>query len=62
VSLLRLWLVATAVFLAIIAVWAFAPVLVFLVLLLGALGVVSAAMIGLARALQAWRERRTGGR
>lgn len=57
-SLLRIWLIATAIILAALAVWAFAPVLVFLVLLLAALAVVSAAMIGLARWLQARRERR----
>jgi hypothetical protein len=61
VSLLRLWLLATAVILAALAVWAFAPVLVFFVLLLGALGVVAAAMVGIARKLQAWRERGGGG-
>ena len=35
-----------------------APVLVFLALLAVALGLVSFAMIGLARALEAWRKRR----
>lgn len=57
-TLLRLWLAATAVVLAGIAVWAFAPVLVFMALLLAALGLTAAAMIALARRLQAWRERR----
>ena len=50
-SALRLWLTASAVILALLAVWAFVPVLLFL-------GLLSAAMIGLARRLQAWRERR----
>src|SRR5689334_24723964 len=50
VSLLRLWLVASAVALTALAVWAFAPVLVFIVLLTAALGAASALMIGLARA------------
>ena len=56
--LLRLWLVATGIVLATLAVWVFAPVLLFIVVLTAALGIVSAAMIGLARALQAWRDRR----
>jgi len=60
VSVLRLWLIGTSVVLAGIAVWAFAPVLVFIALLAGALGVLSALMIGLARWLQAWREKRNG--
>ena len=57
-TLLRLWLAATAVLLIGLAVWAFAPVLVFMALLLAALGLAAAAMIALARRLQAWRERR----
>jgi hypothetical protein len=57
VSPLRLWLVGSGVILALLAVWAFAPVLLFLALLAAALGLVSAVMIGLARRLQAWRER-----
>jgi hypothetical protein len=40
------------------AIWAFAPVLVFVALLTAALGLVALAMIALARGLQAWRERR----
>jgi len=60
VTLLRLWLIGSSVILAGLAVWAFAPVLVFVLLLTAALGVASAAMIGLARALQAWRARRGG--
>ena len=61
-SLLRIWLIATAVILAVLAVWAFAPVLVFLALLVAALGLISAAMITLARTLQAWRERGRDGK
>jgi len=57
VTLLRLWLAATAIVLGAIAVWAFAPVLVFVVLLAAGLGLVSLAMIALARALRRWRER-----
>jgi hypothetical protein len=51
---LRLWLGATAVALALLAVWAFAPVLLFMVLLLAALGIVAAAMIDLAHRLPGW--------
>jgi hypothetical protein len=50
------------VILAVLAVWAFAPVLVFLALLVAALGLLSAAMITLARMLQAWRERGRDGK
>lgn len=56
-TLLRLWLAATAIVLGAIAVWAFAPVLVFVVLLAAGLGLLSLAMIVLARALRRWRER-----
>jgi ABC-type uncharacterized transport system permease subunit len=58
VTVLRLWLIGTSVILTGLAVWAFAPVLVFFLLLTAGLGVVSAVMIGIARALRAWRERR----
>jgi ABC-type uncharacterized transport system permease subunit len=58
VTALRLWLIATAVALGALAVWALAPVLLFVVLLTAALGAVSAVMIGIARALRGWRERR----
>ena len=58
VTMLRFWLIGTSVILATLAVWAFAPVLFFVLLLTAALGAVSAVMIGLARALRAWRERR----
>ena len=56
-TLLRLWLLATAVIVAALALWAFAPVMIFVLLLTGALGALSALMIGLARLLQARRER-----
>ncbi len=55
---LRAWLAATAIVLAGMALWAFAPVLVFMILLLAVLGLAAAVMISLARRLQAWRERR----
>jgi hypothetical protein len=57
VRLLRIWLAGTAVVLGAIAVWAFAPVLVFVALLTAALGGIAAAMILLAHRLRAWRER-----
>jgi hypothetical protein len=49
---------ATGIALGAVALWAFAPVLVFLALLAGALGFACALMIGLARLLQAWQARR----
>ncbi len=57
-TVLRLWLVATTALLAAIMVWAFAPVLLFFLLLTACLGLLSALMIGMARGLQAWRGRR----
>ena len=51
-SLLRLWLLATLMLLAGVLIWAFAPVLIFVALLAGGLGVVSLAMVGLARGLE----------
>jgi hypothetical protein len=59
-TLLRLWLVVTAVLLAAALVWALAPVLLFLVLLTVGLGVLSALMIAAARWLQARRARHPG--
>jgi hypothetical protein len=58
VTVLRLWLIGTSVILVGLMVWAFAPVLVFFLLLTAGLGVVCALMVGIARALRAWRERR----
>ena len=55
---LRLWLVATTILLAALMVWAFAPVLLFFLLLTAALGLVAALMIAMARGLQAWRGQR----
>jgi hypothetical protein len=54
-TLLRFWLVATAVLLAAVLVWALAPVLLFFLLLTAGLGLLSALMIGVARAIRAWR-------
>jgi hypothetical protein len=59
-TVLRFWLIGTAVILTGLAVWAFAPVLVFFLLLAAALGLLSAVMIWFARALGAWRDRRAG--
>jgi hypothetical protein len=59
-TLLRTWLIGTAIIITALAIWAFAPVLVFFVLLAAALGLLSAVMIWFARALGAWRDRRTG--
>ena len=56
-TLLRIWLIASAVVLAVIAVWALAPVVVFVALLVAGLGLISAAMIMLARRLRTWRDR-----
>jgi hypothetical protein len=58
VKILRLWLIGTTVVVIGLAVWAFAPVLVFVVLLTAGLGLASAAMIALARGLQEWKARR----
>jgi hypothetical protein len=60
VTLLRYWLVATAIILGALAVWALAPVLIFVALLVAALGVVSFAMIWLARGIEARRRGRDG--
>jgi hypothetical protein len=56
VSVLRLWLAGTAIVLVLVAVWAFAPVLVFAALVTVGLGLLSLAMIRLARLLRRWRE------
>jgi len=58
VTLLRLWFAGTAIALTAILVWAFAPVLVFVFLLAAGLGLVSAAMIALARSLRNRREQK----
>jgi hypothetical protein len=56
-NVLRLWLIATGVIAVGLALWAFAPVVIFLLLLTGALGTASAVMIGLARLLRARLDR-----
>lgn len=57
VTLLRYWLVASAILVAALAVWAFAPVLIFVALLVAALGAVSFGIIALARGIEAARKR-----
>jgi hypothetical protein len=57
-TLVRLWLAGTAIVLAALAIWAFAPVLVFAALVVAGLGLVSVAMIGLAHVLRRRRERK----
>ena len=59
-TLLRTWLIGSAIIVTALAIWAFAPVLVFFALLAAALGLLSAVMIAFARALGAWRDRRAG--
>ena len=59
-TFLRLWLLATAAVVIGAALWAFAPVVIFILLLTAVLGALSAVMVALARGLQAWRNRRAG--
>jgi len=56
-TVLRLWLLVTAVIVTGLALWAFFPVVIFVLLLTAALGVVSELMIGIARLLRAWLDR-----
>jgi hypothetical protein len=56
-TVVRLWLLVTAVIVTSLALWAFFPVVIFVLLLTVALGVASALMIGIARLLRAWLER-----
>ena len=55
--LLRIWLIGTAVFLAIAMVWAFAPVLVPLIIVFFGLGGLVALIVGAARAYERRRDR-----
>jgi preprotein translocase subunit SecF len=61
VTLLRVWMLATTALVSAMAIWAYAPVLFFIMLLTAALGLMSAVMIAIARWLQAWRERSAHG-
>jgi hypothetical protein len=60
-TILRLWLLATLIIAAGLALWAFAPVMIFVLLITVGLGGLSALMIALARLLQsrAGRDHRT---
>jgi hypothetical protein len=60
-TVLRLWLLATAVIAVALALWAFAPVMIFVLLLTVGLGAVSALMVWLARRLEARRNRPPSG-
>jgi preprotein translocase subunit SecF len=57
VTLLRVWMLATTALVSAMAIWVYAPVLFFIVLLTAVLGLASAIMIAFARWLQARRER-----
>jgi hypothetical protein len=57
-TVVRLWLLVTAVIVTGLALWAFFPIVIFVLLLTVALGVASALMIGIARLLRGWLERR----
>lgn len=54
-TLLRVWLWGTGAIIAFLIVWTIAPVLFLVLLLTAGLGVLSAAMILLARRLEAWK-------
>lgn len=56
-SFVQLWIAGTVLLVAVMFLWAFAPIVVFLLLLAGGLGVVVAAIVWGARQL----ERRRGG-
>jgi hypothetical protein len=55
---LRFWFACAGGLLLALAVWAFAPVLLFILLLTAGLGLLCALMISIARSLAAWRQRR----
>ena len=57
-SFLKIWLIATAVFIVGALVWGFAPILVPLVLVFVGLTVLVAAIVRIARALERWRPSR----
>jgi hypothetical protein len=56
VTVLRYWLAVTVVVVSGLAIWAFAPVLLFVFLLVAGLGTLSAAMILLAKGLRSLRD------
>lgn len=55
-TVLRYWLAVTVVVVSGLAIWAFAPVLLFVFLLVAGLGALSAAMILLAKGLRSLRD------
>lgn len=55
ISVLRLWLYASAAFIVMVVLWSVAPVVFFLLLLAGALGLLSAIIVFFARRLEAWK-------
>jgi len=57
VTFLRYWLAVTVVVVSGLAIWAFAPVLLFVFLLVAGLGALSATVILLARGLRSLRDR-----
>ena len=54
--ILRYWLAVTLILVSGLAIWAFAPVLLFVFLLVAGLGVLSTAMILLAKWLRSLRD------
>jgi hypothetical protein len=56
VIILRYWLVISVVVVSGLAIWAFAPVLLFVFLLVAGLGALSAAMVLLAKGLKSLRD------
>ncbi len=55
-TILRTWLAVTVVVVSGLAIWAFAPVLLFVFVLVAGLGALSAAMILLAKGLKSLRD------
>lgn len=55
VALLRLWLIGSAVALACFLIWIIAPVLFLVLALTAGLGLLSAAIVVLARRLERWK-------
>lgn len=57
VTLLRFWLIGSAVALAAFLIWMIAPVLFLVLALTAGLGLISAAIVALARRLERWKNR-----
>lgn len=58
-TLLRVWLSGTGAVIAFLLVWTIAPVLFLVLLLTAGLGLLSFAMVALARKLEAWKDRKS---